>query len=854
MGTSTTLSASQDGRRAKDAARESNRRRRFMLSVRDKAIVTLSCLAITVALGAFMLKVSGPSVWSCLLAACFYFTLLVNAGWIFCILTPFVGGGRRLFNAAMFVVLFVWGCVFYFFAPVEDEKGGGESSTGTAQTNDVSRAASTNALPKTAADGVSCEVSTNSLPKTVVELLALQIAAPNRTLAAFFPSRGGFESVPKGPGKEKWRIQIHYFVFHSVVIFYIALLTFAIFGRGIVNRINKWFIRWERLNVFWGRSDAGLLLARSIIDSTVVDQVFFVLQQRSGDGDEWRTLTKEIDRMGAMWSFSYDSNAVESDVSGDTLAQAKGRRHFFMDESGHVNLSRADRLVKVLRTKKPARGFRGLWSALRAGVLSWWRKSMTEKPYFYVRMDDSADEFVYLEWAANVRDVVNPILLKESRLIAKTFISDHPMLDVPGVKVDAKKAVVEDGEFKTLIIGFGAAGQDILNEIVCNGQFLREDGSTVPFAVDIVEKDEKVVEEYCLRHPEVMREYKVTFATAEEDDEPSDATGSCESKKKYVRVEDETFDKFFKKRLTYYNRIIVCLQGDEKTLSAAFKIVEFSRRFGKIVPRGIIFARVKDPARNRYVPYVDAEMHTIYTRGKKVHDSITLFGNLKEIYSFERINAEEVDKMAKVLNSRKETFWEKVADEQGKEEAWDNASLFDQLSSRASAEGQRNLLRLLGWECVRNADGRQLVSDDDIAKVVDDVDGVLLTLAKTEHLRWNAFHRMMGYRVWDVLNGASLADLPHSEDIPIKIRANQLETIGKHADIVPFDDLPKVDRQIASWKGEHDVSLEKFTGLKQDASQAWDIVFCQMIGKVAASAGYKIVTVKSDPTTEMDSV
>lgn len=817
MGTYTTLSTSQDEQNAKDVARGLNRRRRLNRSRINKALVTIALLLVTGLLGLFMvLWCHSPSVRNCALAALFYMSLIADAGWFFCIFTPFVGGGRRLFNAAMFVILFVWGCVFYFFAQVEEEKECGKPSTSMAQTN-----------------GVFCAGSTNNLPKTPAGWFALQIAAPNRTLAAFFPSRGGFESVPRGPGKEKWGI--HYFVFHSVVIFYVALLTFAIFGRGIVNRMNKWFIQWKRLNVFWGRSDAGLLLARSIIDSTIDDQVFFVLQQKSGDGDEWRTLTKEIDQMGAMWSFSYDSNAVESDVSGDTLAQAKGRRHFFMDASGHVNLSRADRLVKVLRTKKPARGFRGLWPALRAGVPIWWWKSMSdkahfEKPYFYVRMDDSADEFVYLEWAANVRDVVNPILLKESRLIAKEFIASHSMLDVPGVKVDAKKAVVADGEFKTLIVGLGAAGQDILNEIVCNGQFLRENGKEVPFSVDIVEKDKHVLDEFCLRHPEVMKKYNVNL--------------------KCSRVEDASFDDWFKDRLKYYNRIIVCLQGDEKTLSAAFKIVEFSRRFGVIVPRGVIFARVTDPARNRYVPYVDAKMHTIYTRGKKVHDSITLFGNLKEIYSFDRINAEEVDTMAKALNSRKETFWEKVANEKQKEEAWDNASLFDQLSSRASAEGQRNLLRLLGWECVRNADGRQLVSDDDIAKVVNDYEGVLLTLAKTEHLRWNAFHRMMGYRVWDVLNGASLADLPHSEDIPIRIKANQLETIGKHADIVPFDDLPKVDRQIASWKGECDMPLEKFTGLKPDASQAWDIVFCQMIGKVATSAGYKIVTIKSDPTTE----
>ena len=813
----------------KDATTKANKKRRFWRSLRNKLLLTSFGVVVTTALGVVVGQTSNMGPWSWIPVALFYFSLLVNAGWVFCVLAPYVGTGRRLVNAIIFTILFIWGCVFYFFAPVDD--GGGASvSSGNA----------------------------------VFDRVARQIAAPNRTLAAFFPSRGGFESVPKGEGKERWRI--HYFVFHSVVIFYIALLTFAILGRGIVNRMSKWFIRWKRLNVFWGRSDAGLLLARSILDSTVGDQVFFVLQQKSGDGDEWRTLTKEIDQMGAMWSFSYDSNAVESDVSGDTLAQAKGRRHFFMDESGHVNLSRADRLVKVLREKRPGFGLKGFFAAVMAGVFRWWLSAVIKrfakggskdgrldlaKPYFYVRMDPSADEFVYLEWAANVRDVVNPILLKESQLIAKTFIADHPMLAVPGIKVDAKKAVVENGEFKTLIIGFGAAGQDILNEIVCNGQFLKKDGSNVPFSVDVVEKDEKVVEEYCLRHPEVMREYNVTFVHAERDNVQSDVTRCGEFEKKYVRVEDASFDKFFRNRLEYYNRIIVCLQGDEKTLSAAFKIVEFSRRFGKIVPHGVIFARVTDPARNRYVPYAEPKMHTIYTRGKKVHDSITLFGNLEEIYSFDRINAEEVDKMAKVLNSRKETFWEKVADEQQKEEAWDNASLFDQLSSRASAEGQRNLLRLLGWECVRNADGRQLVSNDDIAKVVDDVEGVLLTLAKTEHLRWNAFHRMRGYRVWDILKGASLTDLTDSKDVPIKIRANQLETIGKHAYIVPFDDLPKVDRQIASWKGDRDIPLEKFTGLKPDAAQAWDIVFCRMIGKVADSAGYRIVTIKPDPMTEM---
>ena len=830
----------------KDATKNENKHKRRKRSMRNKLLVTLFGALVTATLGLAMGQASGPNVWTCLLSACFYFSLIVNAGWAFCILTPYVGSDRRLVNAIIFTILFIWGCVFYFFAPVEDEGGGGASL---------------------------------SSGNVVFDRIARQIAAPNRTLAAFFPSRGGFESVPKGSGKEGWRI--HYFVFHSVVIFYIALLMFAILGRGIVNRMNKWFIRWKRLNVFWGRSDAGLLLARSIIDSTVGDQVFFVLQQKSGDGDEWRTLTKEIDQMGAMWTFSYDSNAVESDVSRDALAQAKGRRHFFMDESGHVNLSRADRLVKVLRDKKPGPGLRGFCTAVRAGVFRWWLSAVVkwakavdmrsrggdsgngmsftqkmlwwvgrgvdgmpsppvfEKPYFYVRVDASADEFVYLEWAANVRDVVNPVLIKESRRTAKDFISKYPMLDMPGIKVDTTKAVVSSGRFSVLIVGFGAVGQSILHEVVCNGQFLGPDGKEAPFAVDVVEQDPKVIDEFCIRHPEVgLRKkgkyYDVRFV-------------------KGVRIEDRSFDKWFKSRLKDYGRIIICLKGDESTLSAAYKIVEFARRFGVAFPKGTVFARVKDPARSRYVPYVRPTMFNIYrNRDKKSVDRpITLFGNLEDIYSFRQIKAEDVDKMAKILNTR---YVSKIEIGPKAEEDWDKASIFNQLSSRASAEGQRNLLRLLGWKCVAQADESPAVSQEKLSVIKDEHSDVLLTLAKTEHLRWNAYHRMLGYRRWNVLDvDAEYENVPEPKPPRDAIKANQLETIGKHADIVPFDDLPDVDVKIARWKtGRCDLKREDYVGLHADCAQAWDIAFCQIMDEVAAAAGMKIVEMQGGACTRAD--
>ena len=492
--------------------------RRFCTNLMFKLVITGVFLITMFALGWGM-----QTHESIFLGTFFYISVMANAGWGFYLLAPVVR--IRLFNALLFMGLFVWGCMLYFCSPVRE--GNYEQS-----------------------------------------ITERQIEAPNRTVSAFFPSRGGFEAIAKSNDKQ---LRLHYFIFHTVVLFYVALLTFAIFGRGFVNRVHKWLTPWRRLNVFWGRSDAGLLLARNITETTVRGQVFFMLQQRSGDGDEWRTLTHDIDRMDAMWSFTYDSNAVETDVSKDTLAQAKGRRHFFMDESGHVNVSRADRLVKVLRKWKEMRETHGkarcFFAAVRAGLLKWWMSGCAEKPYFYVRVEASADELTYQTWAANVRDVVTPVLIRESRLIAKDFIGKYPLLTtMPGIKVDNEKCLVSEGKFNILLVGFGSAGQDVLNEIVCNGQFVQSYDSNglpvqVPLHVDVVEQDGKVIEEYCIRHP-LATQYLVPKVQGR--DECFDVNFVN------VRVEDKTFDDWFKDCLCKndkknpYNRIVVCLNGDNK--------------------------------------------------------------------------------------------------------------------------------------------------------------------------------------------------------------------------------------------------------------------------------------------------
>ena len=106
----------------------------------------------------------------------------------------------------------------------------------------------------------------------------------------------------------------------------------------------------------------------------------------------------------------------------------------------------------------------------------------------------------------------------------------------------------------------------------------------------------------------------------------------------------------------------------------------------------------------------------------------------------------------------------------------------------------------------------------------------------------------MGYRPWNVLNRKDGQDPDARTDLPLpwpqEIKAKQLATIGKHADIVPFDELPDVDMKLEEWKtGKAPAPSERknFMGLNPRSAQAWDFAFCQIVGDVAEAAGLKIV-------------
>ena len=173
-------------------------------------------------------------------------------------------------------------------------------------------------------------------------------------------------------------------------------------------------------------------------------------------------------------------------------------------------------------------------------------------------------------------------------------------------------------------------------------------------------------------------------------------------------------------------------------------------------------------------------------------------------------------------------------------------SSFDQKqSNRAFVFGERNAVRLLGYEIVEDPGQSHIVSEAEFSKAINGFIGAgpethLSVLAKNEHLRWNAYHRMLGYSKWD-MNTPDINKLENKE-------AKQLEHFWKHACLVEFDELPFVDVAVARAKDPTDKTINvedykcDFYGKSNKCSfQFYDYDFVKSIWTDVDSAGMKIV-------------
>jgi hypothetical protein len=427
---------------------------------------------------------------------------------------------------------------------------------------------------------------------------------------------------------------------------------------------------------------------------------------------------------------------------------------------------------------------------------------------------------VYDEWLhLNDNESVTFHIFNEAEITARNFVYSHPTLAVPSMKVLKNVLKLEKGsEYHVLFLGFGWQGYQLLRYITGSSQFVT-DGQLEfksPFYADIIDMSGNTFNQYSKITEIACEKYNIHF--------------------EQMDVMSDEYLKWMKKHLHEYDRIIISLGDDERNLDAYAMILKLRNIFG---------------AKEHLEIFIKKTSNYNYIRSENV------FGTISSVYSYETILDEGVDVMAKYLNAR--YAWDYDESKKNKDfsevdndyinEKWNQAKLSDKYSSREAAEGIKNCLYLLGYE-IKHGSGASEEAFDELKAMIRN-GAVLSVLAKNEHLRWEAYKLMLGVRPWLVNS-----DTTYEEAMKSNFKSNQEKINYRHAALVDYEDLPKVDAILKKMKEVYDqarnegmpfdikakcgfdvntLDLEKPSPLQNS-----DIHFMEFIPEVVKVAGYSI--------------
>lgn len=725
------------------------------------------------------------------------------------------------FRVGGFCLLFVLGSLLYFLVPVNQAGPVEQGGKGRALAGESTKASFY---------GLTADSSRNELCRRGFESV-------NRTVSAFFRSHGGLE-VPTG----STRVHLCYGAFQILVVLYLAGLVFSYLGRDLSNALHVILSRRGRTLAIWGYSHKAEFLVKNLTAGDKVRDVVFQLplSDEYVDGrksmlvHEISRLTSDHCRVRCHWHF-VDYDEMQAD---DIVAD----RNFFISESGRFNIALAQKAMDAVSERS------------RDGMV------------YYVRVETSADEKYFSTWiddlAGGKRTGGVPVdvrILKESDMIAESLVTQCPVEmrmppnAVPGVK--------SEKPFSVLFVGFGKNGRSALNKTIENSQCSWRD-----FRATVVDKDLRSWQSFERMCKDAVREYRISFEQREF------GTGA--------------FSALLEQALSScaYDRIVVCLGDDRQSLSFCSEAERIQR---EAFPNANacstpIFVQMDEP----YSAFEEKGDANAVVRSLKMATNIKIFGKLQDVYDFGGIDDDRLLTVARWLN-----YWygegcpNQKADDSKVMEKWKNADWFSKSSTRASALGQYNLLRMLGYKVESKGyllkEEERLVDEKEFVNVVRS-GRTLEILAECEHLRWNAFHLVRGIRKWDLQSpsldevyAALLAESGLKRDCQLLgcahlkvlkgVKHNQILRMNAHAALVPFGDLPRTDAvfdnflcgvmgqgdrqsEPADFQGEkmkrHCAVVDKVVygfGLNCDAMQENDFKFIRTLYENVMNSGCVIV-------------
>jgi hypothetical protein len=309
--------------------------------------------------------------------------------------------------------------------------------------------------------------------------------------------------------------------------------------------------------------------------------------------------------------------------------------------------------------------------------------------YTFVSCEWDKAEIEAFSQTHNVNHPATFHIISESDLLIRQMIEHHPPFKCPGL--DFNEIGVATRSLNVLVIGFGSIGQHALLHLTKNGQFV-----TVPqtkMSAIVIDKDiELLRERFELSHPAIDICCDVNYF---------DFDVRCSS---FFKLLSD------KQKLCSIDYIVVALDSNIENKQVAIDLMLFYQQLGINLPFMAIYEK--------------------HTGGKLNHvkENIFTFGCREEIYRESFIIRDELNNRARNINK---TYTEVYGGDD-----WHKLDWFSQESNRSSADFIPAMLFLANTSVEAAVANSSLTTSPDHFEV----------LSQTEHLRWNAFHVVMGYR------------------------------------------------------------------------------------------------------------
>lgn len=279
-----------------------------------------------------------------------------------------------------------------------------------------------------------------------------------------------------------------------------------------------------------------------------------------------------------------------------------------------------------------------------------------------------------------------------------------------------------------LIAGFGATGQAVLRNFVRNGQFEGSHFHAAVFAPEI----KSIAGLFFSSYEELCQNYSIEF-------HQHDARSVRAAD--YVREHASTL------------KYIVACTGDEKTDWEIIRTLEAVS--GK---------------------YAGGTLFLICGKGSVTNvESFNVGDTITDVWRGEILSASIADRAAKIVNA---SYYGANA---SPDDLWRSCTPFSRESCRAAADFMKAYCRITG------------IDEEDAAAGNWQPEGEILeNLARTEHLRWNAFHRSMGWKTMpeaEFMERAAIyrRQIENGNPSPIRIAKNDEEK--HHACLVSWEEL-----------------------------------------------------------------